>query len=212
MDRCLFFLVLFLAFLSVYSQDIDENIKTQQITVSKSYTPELSDITKIRSLISINDMLVSNKVTVTYSLIEAPVVSTFIPKKASPLTLKRNNTDQSNFNSQFDFGLGNKGQLNIDLSSHIDVDRSQKIGIDIININYGNINSTKISSDESRFVFGVDHVFSSQKAQSTNKIVVNQHIVNYYGIDENSSVLSDKAFIESFILPLSNPISLTSIS
>ena len=81
MDRCLFFLVLFFAFLSVYSQDIDENIKTQQITVSKSYTPELSDITKIRSLISINDMLVSNKVTVTYSLIEVPVVSTFIPKK-----------------------------------------------------------------------------------------------------------------------------------
>ena len=80
MDRCLFFLVLFFAFLSVYSQDIDENIKTQQITVSKSYTPELSDITKIRSLISINDMLVSNKVTVTYSLIEVPVVSTFIPK------------------------------------------------------------------------------------------------------------------------------------
>tara|TARA_Y100000996_G_scaffold413635_1_gene402328 strand:- start:50 stop:1798 length:1749 start_codon:yes stop_codon:yes gene_type:complete len=196
MDRCLFFLVLFFAFLSVYSQDIDENIKTQQITVSKSYTPELSDITKIRSLISINDMLVSNKVTVTYSLIEVPVVSTFIPKKASPLTLKRNNTDQSNFNSQFDFGLGNKGQLNIDLSSHIDVDRSQKIGIDIININYGNISSTKISSDESRFVFGIDHVFSSQKAQSTNKIVVNQHIVNYYGIDENSSVLSDQLLLE----------------
>ena len=62
-----FFLFIFVSIVSsVYCQDVNEDIKTQQITVSKSYAPELININKIRSVTTDNDMLKSNKVTVTY--------------------------------------------------------------------------------------------------------------------------------------------------
>ena len=91
MSRYLFLSIFISIAISSYSQDINENIKTQKIIVSKSYTPELTNINKIRSVTTVNDMLISKKVTVTYELIDVPVISTFKPNKASPLTLKRNN-------------------------------------------------------------------------------------------------------------------------
>jgi hypothetical protein len=185
-----FFLFIFVSIVSsVYCQDVNEDIKTQQITVSKSYAPELININKIRSVTTDNDMLKSNKVTVTYELIDAPVVSTFKPNKASPLRLKRNNNTEPGFGGYFDFGLGNKGQLTLDFSTHINIDRSQSIGIDLINTNYGEFNSTQISSAESRFIFGMNHIHSSKKMEAVHKISLNQNKINFYGINEESSVL-----------------------
>ena len=194
------YILIFLFVVSIVnSQDIKESIKTQQITVSKSYAPELTNINKIRSVISINDLIRSDKVTVTYNLIEIPVASTFKPNKASPLTLKRNFVDESSFNSHFDLGIGNTGQLNLDFSSHMIIDRSQGVGLDIINTNYGDVNLTQISSDESLFVFGLDHILSSQKMEIVHKIFLNQHSVNYYGIYHDSSKLSDPLLFEKII-------------
>lgn len=191
MSRYLFLSIFISIAISSYSQDINENIKTQKIIVSKSYTPELTNINKIRSVTTVNDMLISKKVTVTYELIDVPVISTFKPNKASPLTLKRNNISEPSFGSYFDFGLGNKSQFNIDYSTNIDIDRSQSIGIDIINTSYGKVNSTLISSDESRFIFGVNHIHSSKRMEVFHKISLNQHKINFYGISQDSSVLSD---------------------
>ena len=87
--------------------------------------------------------------------------------------------------------LGNKGQLTLDFSTHINIDRSQSIGIDLINTNYGEFNSTQISSAESRFIFGMNHIHSSKKMEVVHKISLNQHKINFYGINEESSVLSD---------------------
>jgi len=199
MNKYLFFLILFFVVLGVNCQDLNESVKTQQITVSKSYAPELTNINKIRSVISINDLLISDKVTVTYNLIDIPVVSTFKPNKASPLTLKRNFIDESSYNSHFDFGMGNTGQLTLDFSSHISIDRSQGIGMDIINTNYGDVNSTQISSDESLFIFGLDHILSSQKMETVHKIFFNHHSINYYGIYDDSSKLSDPLLLGKII-------------
>ena len=193
-----FFLFIFISIVSsAYCQDVNEDIKTQQITVSKSYAPELININKIRSVTTDKDMLKSNKVTVTYELIDVPVVSTFKPNKASPLRLKRNNNTEPGFGGYFDFGLGNKGQSTLDFSSHINIDRSQSIGIDLINTNYGEFNSTQISSAESRFIFGMNHIHSSKKMEVVHKISLNQHKINFYGINEESSVLSDPLLLSS---------------
>ena len=196
MSKYLFFSIFFFNISGVYCQDDNESLKTQQITIFKSYTPELTSVNKIRSLISVNDMIKSDKVTVTYFLIDIPVISTFKPNKVSPLNRKKNYSDESNYNSHFDFGLGSAGQLILDFSNHITVDRSQSVGVDILNTNYGSLNSTKISSDESQFIFGLDHVFSSQKMEMVHKVFLNQHKSNYYGIYENSSVLSDPLILD----------------
>ncbi|MAH82213.1 MAG: hypothetical protein CMC21_03060 [Flavobacteriaceae bacterium] len=199
MIKSFYRLFLFLTFSFVYSQDDDANIKVEKITVSKSYAPELTNIIKIRSSTSVKDMILSDNISVTYKLIDTPVISTFQPNKASPLTLQRNSSKDLDFNSQFDFGLGTFGQSNIDLSSHIDFDQSQELGIDIINTNYGNIESSIINSDESRFIFGIDHIYSSKKIQSLHKLFLENHSINYYGIESQSVVLSDPFILNKII-------------
>ncbi len=117
MSKYLFFSIFFFNISGVYCQDDNESLKTQQITIFKSYTPELTSVNKIRSLISVNDMIKSDKVTVTYFLIDIPVISTFKPNKVSPLNRKKNYSDEPNYNSHFDFGLGSAGQLILDFSN-----------------------------------------------------------------------------------------------
>lgn len=196
MIRYLFFLVFVFITSVSYCQDPNENITKQQITVSKSYAPELKNVNKIRSITTVDDMIISNKVTVTYNLIDVPVISTFKPNKSSPMSLKRNNLNEISFDNYFDFGIGNNGQLTLDVSSNMNIDRRQSFGLDIISSNYGDVNSTIISSNESRFIFGLDHIYSSQKMEVVHKLFLNQHKINYYGINEESSVLSDPLLLD----------------
>ena len=127
-----------------YCQDPNENITKQQITVSKSYALELKNVNKIRSITTVDDMIISNKVTVTYNLIDVPVISTFKPNKSSPMSLKRNNLNEISFDNYFDFGIGNNGQLTLDVSSNMNIDRRQSFGLDIISSNYGDVNLSLI--------------------------------------------------------------------
>ena len=193
-------LILFIFFVkSLHSQDVNEDIKTQQIVVSKSYVPELTNINKIRSIIASNDLIISKKVTVTYELIETPVISSFKPNKASPLTLKRNKIDDYGLDSFIDLGIGSKDQLTLDYTANYKIDRSQSVGLDITSLNYGQVDKTIISSDESRFIFGINHIYSSQKMEVIHSVSIDQHNTNYYGIDTESTVLSDPLLLEKII-------------
>ena len=199
MNKYLLSLILFLVTSSIYCQEKNETIKNQQITISKSYTPELSDVSKIRPVISVNDSIKTKKVSITYSLINIPVFSKFKLSKVSPLKLKKKYSDQTNYNSYFDFGFGSADQLILDLSNHMVIDRFHSFGFDIINTNYGNISSTAISSEESEFILGLDHVFLSQKMEIAHKIFLNQDKINYYGIYSDSKLLTDPLILDKII-------------
>ena len=75
-----------------------------------------------------NDL--SSTSSVAYDLIQVPVVSTFKPNKASPLTLQRNISSTSGFNNHLDFGFGNRDQLYFDLSNTFKNVKFCKINVD----------------------------------------------------------------------------------
>jgi hypothetical protein len=62
-----------------------DNLGTQQVIVTKSYSPSLSNVFKIRSKPEVNDFLSKKKLGVNYTFLSVPVISTFEPNKASPL-------------------------------------------------------------------------------------------------------------------------------
>ena len=81
--------ILFVHFRAYVQVQEDDDLQTQEITVVKSYKPSLAKFFKIRSSPIIVDSLLEDKVLVNYNHISVPVIYTFVPNKASPLKLQK---------------------------------------------------------------------------------------------------------------------------
>ena len=196
MNNKLLFLLFFL-WVRAYCQEKNYNISNQELTVTKSYSPKLSNNNKIRSRVSSGFMDLSSNSSITYDLIEVPVVSTFKPNKASPLTLQRNISSTSGFNNHLDFGFGNRDQLYFDLSNTFNVDKMQSFNIDIVSSNLGNVESSIVKSDRSFFAFGLGHLYSSNKNEIAHIFYVKSLKDNYYGIYPESEILNDPVILDN---------------
>ena len=75
---------IFFFLINIYCQENQTNITTQELTVTKSYSPMLTNKNKIRSRVSGSFMDLSSNSSITYDLLQIPVISTFTPNKASP--------------------------------------------------------------------------------------------------------------------------------
>ena len=82
-------LLLSLPIVAVAQEEETDDLGTQEVTVVRSYNPSLKSVFKIRTNPEIDDSLVQKKIKVDYTFEPIPVVSTFIPNKASPLKLQR---------------------------------------------------------------------------------------------------------------------------
>ncbi len=57
----------------------------QQVEVTKSYTPSISEVVKLRTAAPSLDTLTIAPKRVQYNFLSIPVLSTFVPNKATPL-------------------------------------------------------------------------------------------------------------------------------
>ena len=139
----------------------DDDLQTQEITVVKSYKPSLTKFFKIRSSPIIVDSLLEDKVLVNYNHISVPVISTFVPNKASPLKLQKQEASIIQ-NSYFSGGYGNQSQALIDFATMISLDRSQALGIDFNYTSLGNQGNMILKeSDQNYFVATFLHLYKS---------------------------------------------------
>jgi hypothetical protein len=67
------------------AQEETDDLGTQEVTIVKSYSPSLKSVFKIRTQPIIDDSLVQKKVKVDYTFKSIPVLSTFVPNKATPI-------------------------------------------------------------------------------------------------------------------------------
>lgn len=83
------FLIVSFTQLSWAQEEEDEDIGTETVTVTKAYTPTISDAFKIKSLPNLNDAIVLQKKKITYSIFSVPVASTFAPAKGTASKVKK---------------------------------------------------------------------------------------------------------------------------
>ncbi|MBL31087.1 MAG: hypothetical protein CMC81_07625 [Flavobacteriaceae bacterium] len=195
MNKNLLFFFLFFH-IDVFCQNENTNIPTQELTVVKSYIPSVSNKNKIRSKVSSSFLDLSSNSSITYELIQIPVLSTFKPNKASPLTLQRNSSRNSGFNNHVDFAFGNFNQFNFDSSNSFRFDKFQSLNIDFVSTNFGNIESSIVNSDQSLFLFGLNHLYSSNKHEAVHAFNVRNSKDNYYGIYTESDILTDPLLLD----------------
>lgn len=95
--------------LSQLSQAQDEeqdNIGTETVTVTKAYSPTISDAFKLKSVPNLNDSIVLQKKKIEYNIFSIPVASTFTPAKGKASAVKKMPPPEL-YNSYASAGAGN---------------------------------------------------------------------------------------------------------
>ena len=95
-----------IAHVVVAQDEKEDDIGTETVTVTKAYTPTISDAFKIRSMPTINDSIVLQKKKIDYSIFSVPVASTFTPAKGKASTVEKTPPPKL-FNSYASAGGGN---------------------------------------------------------------------------------------------------------
>ncbi|WP_419214026.1 TonB-dependent receptor [Maribacter sp. X9] len=90
--------------------DKKDDLGTETVTVTKAYTPTVSDAFKIKVVPNLNDSIVLQKKPITYSIFSVPVASTFTPSKGTASKVEKLPPPQL-FNSYASFGGGNYGNV-----------------------------------------------------------------------------------------------------
>ena len=155
-DRLRFyFLVLFFSVISIAAQKNEKNnaITTQEVLVVKSYTPDLSDAFKIKTVAELPDSIGTTIKELKYKLKSVPVVSLFQPNKATPLKLQQRSSSTP-YNTFFSGALGNKNQVYYNISSVIEIDRTQRYGVQLYKDGFGgNVENTFLKSNQTHNSF-----------------------------------------------------------
>ena len=190
-------LVLFLFLLSIsisYAQKKENSIDTESIVIVKSFTPSLSDAFKIKSNPFISDSISNSKFELVYDLKTIPVISTFEPNKATPLKLKQKIL-YNPFNTFFSGAFGNKNQLFFNISSLIEIDRSQRIGFNFYKDGFGNdLDNTVLRSNQNYNEIGFNHNLRSNQYNVNTQFKFSKSLNNYFGLNEN---VWDQSFLNS---------------
>ena len=190
-------LILFLFVLSISISDAqkkENSIETESIVIVKSFTPSLSDAFKIKSYPFISDSISYSKFELVYDLKKIPVISTFEPNKATPLKLKQKILYDP-FNTFFSGAFGNKNQLFFNISSLVEIDRSQRFGLNFYKDGFGNdLDNTILRSNQNYNEIGFNHNLRSNQYNVNTQFKFSKSLNNYFGLNEN---VWDQSFLNS---------------
>ncbi len=98
------------------------NLGTETVTVTKAYTPTISDAFKIKSLPNLNDSIALQKKKIEYSIFSVPVASTFSPAKGKASRVKKT-PPPILYNSYASAGGGNPANIMAKFYTSRSIDR-----------------------------------------------------------------------------------------
>jgi len=148
MQKQILTLILFLGLSQVgWTQDEDEeNIGTETVTVTKAYTPTISDAFKIKSIPNLNDSIALQKKKIDYSIFSVPVASTFSPAKGTASKVKKT-PPPILYNSYASAGGGNPANIMAKFYTSRTIDRESgyTVGLEH-NSSRANIDSVELDN------------------------------------------------------------------
>jgi hypothetical protein len=189
------FLFLLISVISVAQKSNKDTLKTQEITVVKSYTPKISDAFKLKTNPTIENDSVFNKEKINYKINSVPVASTFTPSKGKVKGVKRPPKEQL-FNNYISAGFGNYTSPYFDAFINTGDKRYYNFGVFIKHqSSLENIKNTLLNSDYSDT--NIETYYQQFERSLNYKISagVQQQKINYYGLPTNT--IFDSNFINS---------------
>ena len=169
---------------AVAQDDKTDDIGTETVTVTKAYTPTVSDAFKIKSMPNLNDSIVLEKKKIEYSIFSVPVASTFTPSKGKASKVEKIPPPVL-FNSFASAGGGNPANIMAQFYTSREIDRESNYTIALDhNSSRGNIDGLQL-----------DNIFSNTNLDGSFKkrdryldwgadIGVKHQLYNWYGLPE----------------------------
>ena len=185
-NKLITLLFVFLFAQLTWAQDDDEKeLGTETVTVTKAYTPTISDAFKIKSTPNLNDSIALQKKKIEYSIFSVPVASTFTPAKGAASKVKKV-PPPILYNSYASAGGGNPANLMAKFYTSRTIDRESGY-----TVGFGH-NSSRGDFDDVVF----DNVFSNSTIEGSYKkrdsdydwgfdIGASHQLYHWYGTPEN---------------------------
>ncbi len=174
-----------------FAQKKDENIGTEVVNVVKSYTPTISDASKVKEIPALEEEENAKKETIKYTIFSFPVVSTFTPYKGSAEGVEKEEQEHI-FKNYATFGGGNYGVLNAELFVNQNINETDYVGGMFRHLSsQGGIKNIELS--DKFYDTALDVTFgSNRKNVSWNLDLGYQNqIYNWYGLPANFGSLWD---------------------
>lgn len=168
----------------------EKDIGTQQVTVTKSYTPSLSESFKPNTEEFDIEALLPSQRSLEYRPQEIEVVSTFVPNKATPLKLKQIKKEPTT-NSELSLGFGNLGQYLFDASLSTALDNQQVLGVDVFAEGEGSVPETLISSSRSQLDLATTHHYNTSQFSALHQLGFESTRSSYYGLYTDDSSIRE---------------------
>ncbi|RRQ49217.1 TonB-dependent receptor [Maribacter algicola] len=166
------------------AQEETKDLGTETVTVTKAYTPTVSDAFKIKSMPNLNDSIVLQKKKINYSIFSVPVASTFTPSKGTASRVERVPPPEL-FNTYASAGAGNYGNATAEFYTTREVDRDATFDLGF------NHNSSRGSIEGVQ----LDNIFADSRLDASFKkrdrdldwgadIALQHQLYNWYGLPE----------------------------
>ena len=169
----------------------DPTIEAQQVTVVKSFNPEIIKVFKQRPNPQSYDSLTQKQEEVHYSFEDFPVVSTFTPNKATPLKLQRKQTGPL-YNAVAALGVGGSGQTYLNTAAAVVLDRVQSFGLQLhFDQTARNLPEAQLPTARSEFNGILTHNYTLRNSRWDTRLKFYARQNNYYGILDVPNVLED---------------------
>lgn len=177
-------LLLFTGVQFTFAQDDTDDLGTETVTVTKAYTPTVSDAFKIKSMPNLNDSIVLQKKKINYSIFSVPVASTFTPSKGTASRVERIPPPEL-FNSYASAGAGNYGNATAEFYTTRELDKDETLNLGF------NHNSSRGDIDGVQ----LDNIFTDSRLDAAYKkrdrdldwgaaIGLQHQLYNWYGLPE----------------------------
>ena len=166
------------------SEEETDNIGTESITVTKAYTPTISDAFKIKTVPSLNDSIVLQKKKIEYTIYSVPVASTFTPAKAKATAVKKTPPPVL-FNSYATAGGGNPANLMAKFYTSREIDRESgyTVGLDH-NSSAGDIDGVALKNVYADTKIDGSYVKRDRDFDWGFDIGAQHQLYNWYGIPD----------------------------
>jgi hypothetical protein len=162
----------------------EDDLGTETVTVTKAYTPTISDAFKIKSVPDLNDSIVLQKKKITYNIFSVPVASTFTPAKGKASVVKKT-TPPELFNSYASVGAGNPSNAMAKFYTSRAINRDERLDLGL------NHNSSRANIDgvdlESKYMNTELDASYSKRDRDMNwgaNVGLQHQLYNWYGLPE----------------------------
>ncbi|MFK5972196.1 MAG: TonB-dependent receptor [Flavobacteriaceae bacterium] len=163
-----------------------DDIGTETVTVTKAYTPTISDAFKIKAMPNLNDSIVLQKKKIDYSIFSVPVASTFSPTKGKASTVKRTPPPML-YNSYASAGGGNPSNMMAKFYTSRTIDRESGYTVGLEHYSSrGKIDGVALDNILSNSKLDGSYVKRDRDIDWGIDIGAQHQLYNWYGIPQNT--------------------------